>query len=87
MGRSDSEKLNPGLGAKRYGFEEQRKYLFGPSEELRLGSDVVLVLHGTGSMFGSIGRTRTASASASARQNKRRKNYKFNFNRRTPSLV
>jgi hypothetical protein len=52
MGRGDSEKLNPGLGAKRYGFEEQRKYLFGLWEELRLGSDVVLVLQDTGSMFG-----------------------------------
>lgn len=29
MGMGDSEKLDPALGASRYSFEEQRKYLFG----------------------------------------------------------
>jgi haloalkane dehalogenase len=43
MGMSDSEKLDPALDPKRYGFEEQRRYLFGLWEKLRLGNEVVLV--------------------------------------------
>ena len=52
MGLGDSEKLDPALGRKRYTFEEQRKYLFGLWEKLRLSEEVVLVLDDIGSMFG-----------------------------------
>ena len=52
MGMGDSEKLDPTLGAQRYSFNEQRKYLFGLWDALNLGDDVTLVLHDTGSMFG-----------------------------------
>jgi haloalkane dehalogenase len=52
MGMGDSDKLDPALGPNRYSFNQQRKYLFALWEELKLGSDVVLVLHDVGSMFG-----------------------------------
>lgn len=52
MGMGDSEKLDPALGASRYSFEAQRKYLHGLWEALDLGNEVILVLHDTGSMFG-----------------------------------
>lgn len=52
MGMGDSEKLDPALGASRYSFNEQRKYLHGLWEALDLGDEVILVLHDTGSMFG-----------------------------------
>ena len=52
MGMGDSEKLDPSLGAGRYSFNEQRKYLHGLLEALDLGDEVILVLHDTGSMLG-----------------------------------
>lgn len=52
MGMGDSEKLDPALGATRYSFNEQRKYLHGLWDALHLGDEVILVLHDTGSMFG-----------------------------------
>jgi len=52
MGMGDSEKLDPALGASRYSFSEQRKYLHGLWDALELGDEVILVLHDTGSMFG-----------------------------------
>lgn len=52
MGMGDSEKLDPSLGAARYSFTEQRKYLHGLLEALNLGNEVILVLHDTGSMLG-----------------------------------
>ncbi|WP_241801822.1 haloalkane dehalogenase [Pseudomonas corrugata] len=52
MGMGDSEKLDPALGASRYSFNEQRKYLHGLWEALDLGDKVILVVHDTGSMFG-----------------------------------
>lgn len=52
MGMGDSEKLDPALGASRYGFDAQRKYLHGLWDALDLGDEVILVLHDTGSMFG-----------------------------------
>ncbi|MCI4004595.1 haloalkane dehalogenase [Dickeya dianthicola] len=52
MGMGDSEKLDPALGASRYSFNEQRKYLHGLLDALDLGDEVILVLHDTGSMLG-----------------------------------
>ncbi|GAA0765584.1 haloalkane dehalogenase [Ideonella azotifigens] len=52
MGMGDSDKLDPALGASRYSFSEQRKYLHGLWDALDLGDEVILVLHDTGSMFG-----------------------------------
>lgn len=52
MGFGDSDKLDPALGRYRYSYAEQRKYLFALWEELRLGNDVVLVLHDIGSIYG-----------------------------------
>ncbi|GKT01385.1 haloalkane dehalogenase [Acidovorax sp. SUPP3434] len=52
MGMGDSAKLDPALGASRYCFNEQRKYLHGLWDALDLGNEVILVLHDTGSMFG-----------------------------------
>lgn len=52
MGMGDSEKLDPALGASRYSFMEQRKYLHGLWDALNLGDEVILVLHDTGSMLG-----------------------------------
>jgi haloalkane dehalogenase len=52
MGMGDSDKLDPALGASRYSFNEQRKYLYGLLDALDLGDKIVLVLHDTGSMFG-----------------------------------
>jgi haloalkane dehalogenase len=52
MGMGDSEKLDPALGASRYRFEEQRKYLQGLWDALELGDEVILVLHDVGSMVG-----------------------------------
>ena len=44
MGMGDSEKL-PASGPGNYGYLEHRSFLFGLWEELKLGNDVVLVLH------------------------------------------
>lgn len=52
MGMGDSKKLDPALGASRYSFNEQRKYLHGLLDALDLGDEVILVLHDTGSMVG-----------------------------------
>lgn len=52
MGFGDSDKLDPCLGADRYSYQDQRKRLFALWEELRLGNDVVLVLHDIGSIYG-----------------------------------
>jgi haloalkane dehalogenase len=51
IGMGDSEKLEPS-GPDRYGYLEQREYLFGLWDQLGLDSDVVLVLHDWGSALG-----------------------------------
>jgi haloalkane dehalogenase len=51
IGMGDSEKLDPS-GPDRYGYLEQREYLFGLWDQLGLDSDVVLVLHDWGSALG-----------------------------------
>ncbi|HEX4359729.1 MAG TPA: haloalkane dehalogenase [Pseudonocardia sp.] len=51
IGMGDSEKLEPS-GPDRYGYLEQREYLFGLWDQLRLDGDVVLVLHDWGSALG-----------------------------------
>jgi haloalkane dehalogenase len=49
MGRSD--KL-PDSGPERYGYHEQRDYLFALWEQLNLGGKVIVVLHDWGSHLG-----------------------------------
>ena len=51
IGMGDSEKLEPS-GPDRYGYREQREYLFGLWDQLGLDGDVVLVLHDWGSALG-----------------------------------
>jgi haloalkane dehalogenase len=51
MGMGDSDKLTPS-GPDRYGYAEQRHYLFALWDRLALGDAVVLVLHDWGSALG-----------------------------------
>jgi haloalkane dehalogenase len=51
IGMGDSDKL-PHSGQERYGYFEQRDFLFGLWEELKLGNNVILVLHDWGSVLG-----------------------------------
>jgi len=51
IGMGDSEKL-PGSGPGRYSYQEQREFLFALWEELKLGDNVILVLHDWGSVLG-----------------------------------
>ncbi|MFI5613564.1 haloalkane dehalogenase [Amycolatopsis sp. NPDC051903] len=51
VGMGDSGKLTPS-GPDRYGYHEQREYLFALWEHLGLGDDVVFVLHDWGSALG-----------------------------------
>jgi haloalkane dehalogenase len=51
IGMGDSDKLSPS-GPDRYGYAEQRKYLWALWDQLSLGDRVVLVLHDWGSALG-----------------------------------
>jgi haloalkane dehalogenase len=51
IGMGESEKLS-NSGPDRYGYEEQRDFLFGLWEQLDLGNDVILVIHDWGSALG-----------------------------------
>src|SRR3984885_10494629 len=51
IGMGDSDKLYPS-GPDRYTYAEQRDFLFAFWEELKLGSDVIFVLHDWGSALG-----------------------------------
>ena len=51
IGMGDSAKLSPS-GPERYTYVEQREFLHGLWEELRLGDKVILVLHDWGSALG-----------------------------------
>lgn len=51
IGMGDSDKLSPS-GPERYTYVEQREFLHGLWEELRLGDKVILVLHDWGSALG-----------------------------------
>jgi haloalkane dehalogenase len=51
MGMGDSDKLTPS-GPDRYGYAEQRRYLFALWNRLALGDKIVLVLHDWGSALG-----------------------------------
>lgn len=51
IGMGDSDKLSPS-GPERYSYVEQREFLHGLWEELRLGDKVILVLHDWGSALG-----------------------------------
>ncbi|AOY91276.1 haloalkane dehalogenase [Cupriavidus sp. USMAA2-4] len=51
IGMGDSDKL-PQSGPQRYGYAEQRDYLFALLDQLDLGERVVLVLHDWGSALG-----------------------------------
>jgi haloalkane dehalogenase len=51
IGMGDSDKLTPS-GADRYGYAEQRDYLWALWDKLALGSRIVLVLHDWGSALG-----------------------------------
>jgi haloalkane dehalogenase len=51
IGMGDSDKLTPS-GPHRYGYAEQRDYLWALWDQLALGSRVVLVLHDWGSALG-----------------------------------
>ncbi len=51
IGMGDSEKL-PDSGPGRYTYAEQRDYLFSLWEQLKLGNDIVFVLHDWGSALG-----------------------------------
>ena len=51
IGMGDSDKL-PNSGQLRYTYAEQREYLWALWDALRLGSDIVLVLHDWGSALG-----------------------------------
>ena len=51
IGMGDSAKLSPS-GPERYTYVEQREFLHGLWEELKLGNKVILVLHDWGSALG-----------------------------------
>jgi haloalkane dehalogenase len=51
MGMGDSDKL-PNSGPDRYTYAEQRSFLFALWEELKLGNEVVFVVHDWGSALG-----------------------------------
>jgi haloalkane dehalogenase len=51
IGMGDSDKL-PNSGPERYTYAEQRDFLFAFWEELKLGNDVIFVLHDWGSVLG-----------------------------------
>jgi haloalkane dehalogenase len=51
IGMGDSDKLTPS-GPDRYGYHEQRDYLFRLWDKLALGRNVILVLHDWGSALG-----------------------------------
>ena len=51
IGMGGSEKL-PNSGPDRYGYQEQREFLFGLWDKLDLGNDVILVIHDWGSALG-----------------------------------
>jgi haloalkane dehalogenase len=51
IGMGDSDKL-PNSGPERYTYAEQRDFLFALWEELKLGNDVIFVLHDWGSVLG-----------------------------------
>ena len=51
IGMGESEKLS-NSGPDRYGYQEQREFLFGLWDKLDLGNDVVLVIHDWGSAPG-----------------------------------
>ena len=51
IGMGDSAKLSPS-GPERYSYVEQRGFLHGLWEELKLGNKVILVLHDWGSALG-----------------------------------
>ena len=51
IGMGDSDKLIPS-GPDRYGYAEQREYLWAQWDRLSLGSRIVLVLHDWGSALG-----------------------------------
>jgi haloalkane dehalogenase len=51
IGMGDSDKLSPS-GPDRYGYAEQREYLWALWDKLALGSRIVLVLHDWGSALG-----------------------------------
>jgi haloalkane dehalogenase len=51
IGMGGSEKLS-NSGPDRYGYQEQRAFLFGLWDELDLGNDVILVVHDWGSALG-----------------------------------
>ena len=60
MGMGDSDKLGPS-GPDRYGYAEQRRYLFALWDRLALGDRIVLVLHDWGSALGFEWARRNAS--------------------------
>ena len=60
IGMGDSDKLSPS-GPDRYGYAEQRHYLFALWDKLALGDKVVLVLHDWGSALGFEWARRNAS--------------------------
>jgi haloalkane dehalogenase len=60
MGMGDSDKLTPS-GPDRYGYAEQRRYLFALWDRLALGDRIVLVLHDWGSALGFEWARRNAS--------------------------
>ena len=51
IGMGDSDKLAP-AGPHRYGYAEQREYLFALWDKLDLGDEIVFVLHDWGSALG-----------------------------------
>jgi haloalkane dehalogenase len=51
IGMGESDKLVPS-GPERYGYAEQRDYLFALWDQLELGDEIVLVLHDWGSALG-----------------------------------
>ncbi|HEU0058471.1 MAG TPA: haloalkane dehalogenase [Hyphomicrobiaceae bacterium] len=51
IGMGDSDKLAP-PGPQRYGYAEQREYLFALWDKLDLGNEIVFVLHDWGSALG-----------------------------------
>ena len=51
IGMGGSDKLS-NSGPDRYGYQEQREFLFGLWDKLDLGNDVILVIHDWGSALG-----------------------------------